>query len=96
MTLSTVSVVNELIRRASQATGIHHSRIYARRKSQRLVRIRWAIMHNLRTRQAWTFGEIGDHFGMDHGTALHGVRQAADLIQTDKWFAALSHHLAKP
>ena len=86
----------DLVMRAGIATGLPPSRIYSSSKVRRLVRIRWAIWHTLRTRHAWTFTEIGEEFGCDHSNVVHGVNKAAALITTDHLFAALTKSLATP
>lgn len=89
----TLDPAHRLVITAGRVTGISHSRIYSTSRTARLVRIRWAIWHRLRTRHDWTFQSIAEQFGCDKSNVIHGVNRAAALIRTDAWFRALSNTL---
>jgi len=86
--------VPELIRAAAHVSGIAHSLIFSNCKTKRVVRVRWALYLTLR-RLGFSYNEIGREFGRDHTVTLHGVKQAARLLDTDAWFKALCIHLFK-
>lgn len=82
-----------LVTKAADITGVAHSRIYSREKTRRLANIRWAIFYALRTQHAWTFAEIGEHFGCHYSNVMHGVKCAEILLESDKWFIELTKQL---
>ena len=89
MTSTLQNTAISLVIRAGQATGTRHSRIYSTSRVRRLVLIRWAIWHTLRTRHTWTLQAIADEFSTDHANVRHGIFKAASLLGKDSWFTAL-------
>lgn len=92
-TLST-NIAHSLVVAAAKLTGVKQSRIYGTCRTTRVVSIRWAIFIVLR-RLGWSLTEIGDAFGKDHATVLHGLPKAAALLDKDRWFSALVSTLTK-
>ena len=96
MQTPTLSAGFSLVRAASRATGIKHSRIYSTSKDFTVVRVRWAIFLTLR-RRGWTLHTIAAEFGMTHTNIVHGLHQATTILaRKDSWFTALVNVLNTP
>lgn len=77
-----------LIQRASELTGMPVAKIAELRRHRRQVAIRWVIFAAAR-KNGMSLTEIGDEFGMDHGTVMHGLRHLPALVEQDAWVREL-------
>lgn len=72
---------DELIRLAAQTFGVSVRDIKSYRSKSRLVKARWFVARILNL-QGWTWQRIGDLFGRDHATFIHGRDRLNEIIDT--------------
>lgn len=97
-TISEINIcrrITRVIDKAALLSGVPALRICSRRRNDRLCKVRYACFLVLRREPDLTLSEIGEAFGgRDHGTVIHGIYRARQLLQRDTWFAALVHKLS--
>ena len=86
-------ILQEMICKASDASGIPPQVITGRRRFRALCWPRWAIMKAARER-GYSLEWIAHHLGRkDHTTVLNGLRRADQLQRVDPAFAELVQEL---
>ena len=85
-----VNPIERLIVAAAAITGQAPRDLVGRQRSQRLDRVRWAIMRVAREITDASLPEVGRAFGgRDHTTVRHGLTKAELLFSVDSSFADL-------
>jgi hypothetical protein len=75
---------------AATLAGVAHSRVFSAEKTDPACRVRYAVWHILYNSRGWTLHRIREAAGYGHhGTILHGLRRAQELIVQDPAFAQL-------
>jgi chromosomal replication initiation ATPase DnaA len=83
-----------LAERACILTGIRRELVFSPDRGGRVPLIRFAAWHIAR-KEGWTLHELAAVFRRDHGSVLHGLKVAEDLLETDPWFQQLVHQLSQ-
>lgn len=82
--ITTVKVKNSTLPRIEWAvciyTGIDSATIHSSYRKREVVFARHLIMYFCRKKTNLTLYEIGQHFGYDHTTTLHGCRKIAGFL----------------
>lgn len=68
--------------------GIESQKLYMVTRKREIVNARQIIFFLVRPCYLLSLGSIGKHYGKDHATVLHGIRQVAGHIETDREFRA--------
>lgn len=82
----------DLAERGCILTGIPRELVFSPDRSGRVSQIRFAAWHIAR-KDGWTLHALADVFRRDHGSVIHGLKVANELLATDKWFRELVREL---
>jgi len=81
-----------LAERACILTGIQRELVFSPDRGGRVPLIRFAAWHIAR-KEGWTLHELAAVFRRDHGSVMHGLKVAENLLKTDPWFQQLVRQL---
>jgi hypothetical protein len=68
--------------------GIQSQTLYTKTRRREIVTARQIIFFLMRPCYFQSFESIGAHYGKDHATVMHGIKQATWQIECDKAYAA--------
>jgi hypothetical protein len=68
--------------------GIQSQMLYTPTRRREIVTARQIIFFLIRPCYFQSFESIGKHYGKDHATVMHGIKQATWQIECDKAYAA--------
>jgi chromosomal replication initiation ATPase DnaA len=68
--------------------GIPSQALYSTTRRREIVTARQIIFFIIRPCYLQSYESIGKHYGKDHATVMHGVKQASWQIEVDKNYAA--------
>lgn len=66
--------------------GIQSQMLYSTTRKREIVTARQIIFFIVRPCYMLSLANIGDHYGKDHATVLHGIKQASWQIECDKYY----------
>lgn len=73
-------IIRNNLERVSAKTGISCEDIQSDKKTRHIAHARQVVMYGARLAGV-SFAEIGDFFGRDHTTVMHGVRAVEKRVQ---------------
>lgn len=75
---------NLFVTMVADMVGIPLAVLMSRQRNGRVVALRQFLMAVARLELEWTTTRIGEYFGRDHATVIHGVRQVTDRIEVNQ------------
>ena len=79
-------LVEKIVKRVIVNYRITKDELLSKKRNREFVESRQIIMYAMREKFGYTFREAGAYFGKDHATALYGIRNIRNLIETNKKF----------
>ena len=79
------SPVITIIKIAEKATGISYDQMQKNTKKRDIVEARWYAMKLLYEAEVGGLSFVGDLFGVDHSTVIHGIKKINELIETKQF-----------
>ena len=73
--------------------GIESQKLYMVTRKREIVNARQIIFFIVRPCYLLSLDSIGKHYGKDHATVIHGIRQVAGHIETDREFRATGERI---
>lgn len=73
-------MMRDVAEEAAREYGVDLGQIRSRARSRAVVRARQEAMRRIRDEMGRTYPEIGQWFGLDHTTVIHGVRRARERL----------------
>ena len=79
-------LVEKIVKRVIVSYRITKDELLSKKRNREFVESRQIIMYAMREKFGYTFREAGAYFGKDHATALYGIRNIRNIMETDKDF----------
>lgn len=78
-------MIRDLIEAVAIRAQLHPEQLYRMSRKREVVQARWLATVLLRDQFDMSFPEIGQTFGQDHSTVMHGYEQGKRLFGNVKW-----------